>query len=112
EKFHGDFLGQVNSMWAYLAAAAADRGNLDEAVKMLRRDLKERPSSHYSGGLLGVYFVAQGKFDDAWRVYRDHLICDPPFHAFELRQGWSGLSYSTSHFLSDLVEGIDLSVEF
>lgn len=99
-------------MWAYLAAAAADRGNLDEAVRMLRRDLKDRPPSHFSGGILGVYFVAQGKFDDARRAYREHLLSDPPFDAFELRQRWSGLSYNTSHFLSDLVEGTDLSLEF
>jgi hypothetical protein len=112
EKLHGEFLGQVSSMWAYLAAAAADRGNLDEAVRMLRRDLKDRAPSHYSGGLLGVYFVAQGKFDDAWRGYKDHLVRDAPFDAFELRQRWSGMSYNTSHFLSYLVEGMDLSIEF
>lgn len=112
ERLHGVFLKQVSSMWAYLAAAAADRGNLEEAVRMLQRDLKNRPRSHYSGGILGVYFVAQGKFDDAWRAYREHLICEPPFDAFELQQRWSGMSYNTSHFLSDLVEGIDLSVEF
>jgi tetratricopeptide (TPR) repeat protein len=112
EKFHGDFLGQVSSMWAYLATAAADRGNLDEAIRMLQRDLKDRPPSHYSGGLLAVYFVGQGKFDDAWRAYRKHLICDPPFHARDLQQSWSGMSYSTSHFLSYLVEGMDLSIEF
>lgn len=112
ERLHGVFLEQVSSMWAYLAAAAADRGNLDEAVRLLQRDLKDRPASHYSGGLLAVYFVAQGKFDDAWRVYRAHLSGDPPFDAFELRQRWSGMSYNTSHFLSDLVEGVDLNVEF
>ncbi len=112
EKFHGHLLGQVSSMWAYLAASAADRGNLDEAVRMLRRDLKDRPASHYSGGLLAVYFVAQGKFDDARRAYRAHLVGDPPFHPVELRQRWSGMSYNTSHFLSDLVEGVDLSVQF
>ena len=112
EKFHGGFLGQVSSMWAYLAAATADRGSLDEGVRILRRDLKGRPPSHYSGGVTGVYFVAQGKFGDAWRSYREHLICDAPFDTFELRQKWSGMSYNTSHFLSDLVEGVDLSVEF
>ncbi len=112
EKLHGGFLGQVSSMWEYLGIAAADRGNLDEAVRILRRDLKDCPASHYSGGLLAVYFVAQGRFDDAWRVYRAHLVGDPPFDPIELRQRWSGMSYNTSRFLSDLVEGIDLSVEF
>ena len=112
EKFHGGFLGQVSSLWAYLAAATADRGNFDEAIRMLRRDLRDRPPSHFSGGALAVYFVAKGKFDDAWRAYREHLIGDPPFDSFKLRLGWSGMSYNTSHFLSDLVEGVNLSVEF
>lgn len=112
EKLHGEFLGQVSSMWAYLATAATDRGNLEEAVRLLRRDLRDRSLSHYSGGTLGVYFVAQGKFHDAWHAYREHLICDPPFDAFELRQKWSGMAWNTSHFLRDLIEGVDLSIEF
>jgi Trypsin-like peptidase domain len=111
EKLHGTFLGQVSSMWQYLAIAAADHGNLEEAIRMLRRDLKDRSSSHWSGGILAEYLVCQGKFDDAWRAYGEHLLCAPPFDAFELRQRWLG-SYDVSRALMDIVEGIDLSVEF
>jgi hypothetical protein len=110
EKLHGEFLSQVSSMWQYLAIAAADHGNLNEATRMLRRDLRDRSPSHWSGGILANYLICQGKFDEAWNAYREHLLCDAPFNAFELKQNW-GLPYG-SRALMDVVEGIDLSIEF
>lgn len=111
EKFHGAFLGQVSSMWQYLAIAAADHGHLDEATRLLMRDLKGRPRSRWSGGMLAEYLVASGKFDDAWHAYAEHLLTEPPFDAFELSQRWLSIT-KISSALSDIVEGLDLSIEF
>jgi tetratricopeptide (TPR) repeat protein len=119
EELHGVFLGQVSSMWVYLGIAAADRGALDEAVRMLRRDLKDRSPSRFNSIALAEYLICQGKFDEAWRTYREHLLCEPSFDAFELRQGWSGEhdigaeeNNQMSRALMDVVEGVNLSVEF
>jgi hypothetical protein len=112
EKFHGQFLPQVSSMWQYLGIATADRGNIAEAIRMLRRDLEGRSLSNWSGGILAAYLVCAGRFDDAWQAYREHFLTDAPFDAFELRQSWPGLTGVVDNAWSNVVEGIDFSVEF
>lgn len=111
EQFHGKFLSQVSLMWQYLAIAAADHGDLDEAIRMLRRDLRARSPSHWSGALLAEYLVCQGKFDQAWRAYKEYLLSDRPFDAFEFKQGLNIVQDATGG-VKDVVGGIDLSLEF
>jgi hypothetical protein len=86
EKTRGEFLQQVSSLWRYLSIAAADRGNIDEAIRMIRRDLERRSASSSSSRYLGDDLVYAGRFDDAWQAYREHFLGEPAFDAFELRQ--------------------------
>jgi len=86
EKLHGVFLKQVSSLWRYLAVSAGDRGDFDEAINLLTRDLERRSRSTWSGALLAEYLVFKGRFDEAWRAYRDYFLAAPPFDAFTLTQ--------------------------
>lgn len=87
ETLHGDILGQVSSMWQHLAIAAGDRGDIESAIRLVRRDLDGKSPTHWAGAMLAKYLVFAGRFADAWGAYRDYLLGEPAFDAFALRQG-------------------------
>lgn len=89
ETLHGGFLQKIGSLWQYLAIEAAERGNVEEAITLLRRDMKGRAASCWSGALLAQHLVFAGRIDDAWRAYEQHFQGPTPFDSFELRDGWS-----------------------
>lgn len=105
ERLHGLFLGQVSSMWQYLAIAAGDRGDIDQAVQLIRRDLRGRPLSRWSGAMLGKYLVFAGRFNDAWQAYSDYFLTDASFDAFEIRQRRGIMQ--TGLAALEIVEGIE-----
>jgi len=89
--------------------AAAERCQLDEAIHMLRRDLEARSPAQESGRMLAEQLVAQGQFKDAWQAFREHFLADPPFDAFELKQGWGGSFPFYPYLISNLVKEIEFT---
>src|SRR5207302_7200652 len=49
ERLQGEFVQRVSSMWKHMACAAAERGQLDEAIHMLKRDVEARSPAQESG---------------------------------------------------------------
>jgi S1-C subfamily serine protease len=109
ERLQGEFLQRVSSMWKYMAMAAAERCQLDEAIHMLRRDLEGRSPADESGRMLAEYLVADGKFKEAWQAFRKHFLADPPFDAFKLKQGWGGSFPFYPYLISNLVKEIEFT---
>ena len=78
------FLAQVSDFRQQLAAAAADRGKFEEALSLLRNDLKSRPASCSSGALLADFLALSGKSDEAWKAYSAHYSAPNYFDAFAI----------------------------
>ena len=111
ETLHGKFLPQVSQLWDYLALSAGQRGELDEAIALLRRGLRDRSASSWTGALLAQHLVFAGRTEEAWNAYRAHFSAEPPFDAFELRDGWSHsgtISPAHSHISDGMNEESEL----
>lgn len=78
------FLAQVSDFRQQLAAASADRGKFEEALSLLRNDLKSRPASCNSGALLADFLALSGQSDEAWKAYAAHYSAPNYFDAFAI----------------------------
>lgn len=72
-KYHGTQEGAIAEM--YLASAASDKGNLDEAAKRYKDVMDSAPKSYAAmGGMaLAQVYEAQGKNDEAEKVIREYI---------------------------------------
>ena len=86
EIMRGDFLFQVSNFRQRLATVAAEQGELDKAVALLRSDLERRAASARSGSLLGEFLALSGRFEEAWAAYDKHYSGAGWFDAFEVKR--------------------------
>ena len=84
ETARGEFLALISSFRQRLATVAAERGELERAIALLRIDLSGRASSARSGSLIGEFLALSGRFEDAWKAYANHYSERGGFNAFKL----------------------------
>lgn len=85
ETVRGTLLGAVANLGQTLAAKAAQRGEFEAAITLIRRDLMDRPRSSQSGELLGEFLALTGRFDEAWDAFTAHYEGQNTFDPNELK---------------------------